>query len=166
MRNIPVLIFLLASALAHADGYLFKEGRFPEGEVTVLKLTLQQKQLIALASKCRDNNLSPYIFRLTDQQSSKLFKKSGLKPKRFAIIASFNGDSGSDLEHNVINRFSEDLFEIPHKLLIPEKELKQWEINVIGWEPNWLASVSPAQLAVGVCPGKAAEPNKSSKPTR
>ena len=163
MRNSLLLILLLASGLARADGYLFKAGRFPEGKITVLKLTLQQRQLIALYRKCRDNTTSPYIFRLTPKQSGILFKESGLRPKRFAIFESINNEPGTDLEYNVINRFSEDHFEIPHKLLTTEKELKHWELNIIGWAPSSLASASPAQLAAGFCPGKAAEPNKSFK---
>jgi hypothetical protein len=163
MRNILGLILLLASALAHADGYLFKEGRFPEGKVTMLQLTSQQKQLLTLYRKCRDNSMSPYIFTLTPQQSSTLLKESGLKPKRFAIFESFAGEAGIDLGFNVINRFSEESFEVPHKLLTPEKALREWEVNVMGWQPSSLAAPSPAQLASGICPGKAAGPNKSFK---
>ena len=129
------------------------------GKVTVLQLTSEQKQIIALYRKCRVNNYTPYIFNLTRRQSAILLKESGLRPKRFAIFDSVAGDDGVDLEFNVINRYSNERFEIPHNLLTTEKRLRDWEINIIGWEPSPLATATHAQLKSGICPDKLVKPN-------
>jgi len=52
MRLSIALTLLLASVSIHADGYLFKDGRFPESKATVLQLTSAQKQVVALYRKC------------------------------------------------------------------------------------------------------------------
>jgi hypothetical protein len=133
------MILLFIAANAFADGYMFRAGRFPEGKVTILILTPEQKQLIELYRKSLNNTYTPYIFRLTPKQSALLFKEAGVSPKRFAIFESYRGEKGVELEFNVINRFNEQTFEIPHKLLIPERDLRDWEKNIMGWEPSPLA---------------------------
>jgi len=146
------LATLIASSVASADGYTFRDGRFPEGKSSVFRLTSEQKGLIALYRKCRDNRKSPFIFRLTDAQSAALGKEAGIAPERFAIFESFRGDEGADIEFNIINRFSETEFEVPHKPLLEEDEVRDWEINVIGWAPSPLANADPAQMKTGECP--------------
>ncbi len=152
MRIVIALIFLAASCAAFADGYMFKDGRFPEGKSTVFRLTLEQKQLIALYRRCRDNTKTPYIFRLTGEQSTVLAKEAGMSPERFAIFESYRQDDGSDIEFNIINRFSEDTFEVPHQLLRAESEVRNWETNIIGWMPSPLVQVNPRQVKADACP--------------
>jgi hypothetical protein len=60
IRTILAMFSLFACANAYADGYMFKGGRFPEGKVTLLTLTAEQKQLIELYNRCRDNRYTPY----------------------------------------------------------------------------------------------------------
>ena len=143
---------LIISSVASADGGMFREGRFPEGKSSVFRLTPEQKELIALYRRCRDNRKTPYIFRLTDAQSAVLAREAGLAPERFAIFESFRGDNGSDIDFNIINRFTETEFEVPHKLLLSETEVRDWETNVIGWTPSPLASIDPANVGQDECP--------------
>ena len=146
-------LFLFAiSTIAYADGYSFNAGRFPDGGVTVFKLTSNQKQVIALFWKCRENQFSPYIFQLSPEQSEGLRGETGLEIERFAIFQSFAGDAGVDLDFNVINRFSEDEFEIPHKLLVSEPERQAWDRDVIGWAHNPLVNPTSEQLRSITCP--------------
>lgn len=152
MRKFIALIFLFSCANAYADGYMFKAGRFPEGEVTVLTLTEGQKQLIELYQRCRDNRYTPYIFKLTPEQSKRLKKEAGISPKRFAIFESFRGEDGIELSYNVINRFSEQSFEIPHKTLVSERTVQNYENDVMGWEPSPLAKPEASKSATGKCP--------------
>ncbi|MSM41630.1 MAG: hypothetical protein GJT30_18595 [Geobacter sp.] len=152
MRNFMAIAFLFVAVNAYADGYMLKAGRFPEGKVTVLTLTTEQQQLIDLDRRCRKNKYTPYIFRLTPEQSERLRKEAGSSPKRFAIFESYQGDRGIDIEFNVINRFNEKTIEIPHKLLIPERQLRDWERNTMGWEPNPLDKPGIAKLVTGKCP--------------
>ena len=151
--RIALAIFLFGFfQSAMADGYIFKDGHFPEGKATVLTLTQRQKNLLDIYYHCRNNEYTPYIFRLTKTQSSVLAREAGLSPKRFAIFESYRGDSGTDIEFNVINRFSEGQFEIPHKLLDSESNVRNWETKTIGWAPSPLARVSLANLKSGKCP--------------
>jgi len=145
----------LAAASAHADGWLFKNGRFPQGKVTVLALTKSQKTFLDLVRRCsnnRNNERTPYVFRLTPAQAKTLMAEAGMSPTRFAIFESYRGDNGVDLEFNVINRYSEAEFEIPHQLLTADREAKDWEINTMGWLPNPLAAVKPADIKTNTCP--------------
>ena len=73
-------------------------------------------------------------------------------PDRFAIFESYRGDRGVDLELNIINRFSEDEFEIPHYLLTRNRVARDWEANTIGWRPNPLAKATPSSIKIGSCP--------------
>jgi hypothetical protein len=52
----------------------------------------------------------------------------------------------------VINRFSENEFEIPHSLLVPNREAHDWEVNTMGWLPNPLARANPSAIKPGSCP--------------
>jgi len=152
IRAAICLGMLIASSPALADGYMFRDGHFPEGQSTVFRLTSEQKKLISLYRKCRDNTKTPYIFHLTPAQSAALAKASGIAPERFAIFESYHRDLGVDIEFNIINRFSEEEFEVPHKLLSLESEVREWETDVIGWAPSPLASVNVAEVKVGECP--------------
>ena len=117
--RICVLLFLFLNCMpAFADGWTFINGRFPEGQVTVLKLTKAQKAFLDLVRRCHtDNARTPFLFRLSRQQSVVLKHEAGFSPDRFAIFEIYRGDTGVDIEINVINRFSENEFEIPLKLL-------------------------------------------------
>ena len=152
MRKFLAIFFLLACANAYADGYMFKAGRFPEEKVTVLTLTAEQRKLIELYRQCRDNRYTPYIFKLTSAQSKRLKKEAGISPERFAIFESYRGEDGIELSYNVINRFSEQSFEIPHKTLISESTVRKYENDVMGWEPNSLAKPGISDSAAGKCP--------------
>jgi len=152
-------ILLLATVLtisghpAFAQGSSFTNGRFAEGKVTVFKLTNAQKAFIDLVRRCHtDNTRTPYLFELTPEQSVTLRREVGFSPDRFAIFESFHGDKDVDLEVNVINRFSEDEFEIPHKLLTPNRKARNWEVNTMGWEVNPLLRANPARFKDGTCP--------------
>ncbi len=152
MRKFIAIFFLLACSNAYADGYMFKAGRFPDGKVTVLTLTAEQKNLIELYHRCRDNRYTPYIFKLTSKQSKRLKKEAGISPERFAIFESYRGEDSIELSHNVINRFSEQSFEIPHKTLISEGTVRKYENDVMGWEPSPLAKPGTSNSAAGKCP--------------
>ena len=145
---------MLVCANAQADGYLFREGRFPEGKVSVFSFTARQKALVELSRRCgKDNTKTPYIFRLSPKQSAALKKNAGLSPARFAIFeSSSKAEEGVDLEANVIVRFDESHFEVPHALLLADEAAEEWEKNVIGWEPNPLLDLDPATVAGGGCP--------------
>lgn len=153
MRVLAVLLLSLASIPAFADGWTFTNGRFPEGKVTVFKLTKAQKAYIDFIRRCHtDNEKTPYLFRLTTQQGMVLKREVGFSPDRFAIFESYRGDSGVDLEMNVINRFSEDEFEVPHKLLVRDREAQSWERDTMGWLPNPLLKANPSTIYAGSCP--------------
>jgi hypothetical protein len=136
-----------------ADGWTFINGRFPERKVTVLKLTTAQKTRLDLIRRCHaDNTKTPFLFTLTPQQSVALKRKVGFSPDRFAVFESFRGDAGVDIEINVINRFSENEFEIPHNLLTRNHEARDWETNTMGWLPNPLTKANPSNIKAGSCP--------------
>ena len=152
MRILLSIFLLVFSTICVADGYEFRNGRFPQGKITVLRLTLPQKQLISLYRHCRDNTRTPYIFSLTRTQRAVLRRESGLAPKRFAIFESIHGDDGIELEFNSINRFDQDHIEIPHVLLRTDSFVRDWEVNTMGWAPSPLASASSNNLTSGSCP--------------
>ena len=152
MRNGVVLALLVLSTQIRADGYSFVSGRFPDRNVTVFKLTTDQQQFIEFYWKCRDNRFSPYIFQLSTEQSEALKAKTGTTVARFAIFQSIEGDTGVDLDFNVINRFSKDEFEVPHRLLVSETERIAWDQDIIGWKPNPLANLTSEQLNANKCP--------------
>jgi len=153
MRLLAVLLLALASTPAFADGWMFTNGRFPEGKVTVFKLTKDQKTYLDLVRRChRDNEKTPYLFKLTAQQTTVLKREIGFSPDRFAIFESFRGDRGVDLEMNVINRFSEEEFEVPHKLLFRNHVAQDWERNTMGWLPNPLSNVNISSIKPDSCP--------------
>jgi hypothetical protein len=151
MRLVAVLFLSLASIPAFADGWKFANGRFPEGKVSVFKLTKAQKAYVDLVRRCqKDNEKTPYLFKLTEQQAKMLKREVGFSPDRFAILESYRGDVGVDLEMNVINRFSEEEFEVPQKLLVPSREAHAWEQNIMGWLPNPLSKANAS--SPGSCP--------------
>jgi hypothetical protein len=151
--RIFLLLLLLSPVPALAQGWTFASGRFPEGKVTVLKLTAAQKARLDLIRRChKDNTKTPYLFTLTPQQSVALKREMGFSPDRFVVFESFRGDAGIDIEINAINRFSEDEFEIPHKLLTHNQEARDWEMNTMGWSPNPLAKANPSAIKAGSCP--------------
>lgn len=152
MRTISLFLLALASSASYADGVMFRDGRFPTGKTTVLSLTTGQKQLIDLYARCKDQNKSPFIFRLTKHQAAQLSREAGLSPRRFQIYDSFKGDDGAEYGYNYIVRFSEESFEVPHKVLISESQLTKWETKVIGWAPSPLARVNPSSYTGASCP--------------
>ena len=135
MRAVAACVLLIASSAA-ADGYYFKDGRFPEGSTTVLALTPQQKEVIALYMRCRNQKWSPFIFKLTKHQKAALERDTGLRLGLFAIYDSYGGDNGAESGYNYIVRFSEGEFEIPHKILIEESKRAEYETDVMGWSPS------------------------------
>ena len=146
-------VLALSAHVAFAQGWNFVNGRFPKGKVTVFKLTEAQKEFTDLVRRCQTNNTkTPYLFELTPEQSVVLHRETGFSPDRFAIFESFKGDKGVDLEVNVINRFSEGEFEIPHKLLTRNREAHDWEVNTMGWVANPLLKANPAKFTSGSCP--------------
>ena len=148
-----LLLLLLCPAPALADGWTFINGRFPKGKVTVFKLTTAQKARLDLIRRCHtDNTKTPFLFTLTPQQSVALKQEVGFSPDRFAVFESFRGDAGVDIEINVINRFSENEFEIPHNLLTRNHEARDWETKTMGWLPNPLAKANPSDIKAGSCP--------------
>ena len=157
MKRAPILVLFtflaLMNEVALADGWKFIKGRFPEGRVTVLKLTPGQRAFLDLVRRCqRDNTRSPYVFTLTPEQSAILRKDAGFSPDHFAIFESYRGDEGVDLEVNVINRFEENEFEIPHKLLTRSREAHTWEVDTMGWLANPLLGADPKKFAGAACP--------------
>jgi len=153
MRLCVLLFLFLSSMPAFADGWTFINGRFPEGQVTVLTLTKAQKAFLDLVRRCHtDNTKTPFLFRLSRQQSIVLKHESGFSPDRFAIFESYRGDTGVDIEINVINRFSENEFEIPHQLLTRKDKADDWEVNTMGWNPNPLSKANPNNIKPGSCP--------------
>ena len=148
-----LLLFLLSPVPALADGWTFINGRFPEGKVTVFKLTTAQRSRLDLIRRCHtDNTKTPFLFTLTPQQSVALKREVGFSPDQFAVFESFRGDAGVDIEINVINRFSENEFEIPHNLLTRSHEARDWETNTMGWLPNPLSKAYPSNIKAGSCP--------------
>ena len=148
-----LLLLLLYPVPALADGWTFIDGRFPKGKVTVFKLTTAQKARLDLIRRCHtDNTKTPFLFTLTPQQSVALQREVGFSPDRFAVFESFRGDAGVDIEINVINRFSENEFEIPHNLLTRNHEARDWETDTMGWLPNPLAKANPSNIKAGSCP--------------
>jgi len=149
-----VLLFLILNCTpTFAQGWTLVDGRFPEGKVTVFKLTKAQKAFLDIVRRCHtDNTKTPFLFRLTPEQSLVLQREAGFSPDRFAIFESYRGDSGIDIEINVINRFNENEFEIPHKPLTRNKVAQDWEVNTIGWRPNPLLNANPRNIKPGTCP--------------
>jgi hypothetical protein len=152
MRILIAVLRSVIAAAALADGYTFRNGRFPEGKVTLLTLTEHQKQVIALYARCRNQDKTPFIFRLTKAQASKLKHEAGFMPERFQIYDSFGGETEAEYGYNYIVRFSETEFEVAHKVLLPEKELRDWETKIIGWAPSPLANADPSRYKDGKCP--------------
>ena len=146
----------LNASSAYADGWQFANGRFPQGKVTVLELTKSQKALLDLIWECRNNKnneRTPFVFKLTLAQSKKLKKEAGFAPSRFAIFESYKGDVDFDIEINIVNRFSESKFEVPHKLLTRDAEAKDWEINTMGWKANPLNNIKQKDITPSLsCP--------------
>jgi hypothetical protein len=148
-----ITLLVLPYRVAFADGWNLINGRFPQGKVTVFKLTKAQKAFLDLVRRCHtDNTKTPYLFTLTREQFAVLQREVGFSPDRFAIFESYRGDTGVDLEVNVINRFSEDRFEVPHKLLTRNQTAHNWEVNTMGWLPNPLLKANPANFKTGSCP--------------
>jgi hypothetical protein len=148
-----LLLLLLSPAPALADGWTFINGRFPEGKVTVFKLTTAQKARLDLIRRCHtDNTKTPFLFTLTPQQAVALKREVGFSPDRFVAFESYRGDVAVDIEINVINRFSDNEFEIPHNLLTRDHEARDWEKNTIGWLPNPLAKANPSNIKADLCP--------------
>jgi hypothetical protein len=155
LNKFGVLMLVLAMGAPHlsAQGYLLVRGRFPEGKASVFTLTSLQKDLIELVRQCaKDNTKSPYVFRMTQEQSAVLSKSAGFSPTLFAIVDSYRGDDGVELDMNVIIRFDENHFEVPHILLMHDKSAHDWEFNIMGWKKSPLLNVDPIKFKDGKCP--------------
>ncbi|GAB2492291.1 hypothetical protein GCM10027084_01020 [Pseudoxanthomonas sangjuensis] len=155
----PVFPLAIAAVLAawygsaSADGRVFSDGRFP-GKTTSFELAPEQKRFIDYVHRChKDNARTPYLFHLTPQQAAVLEKETGKAPQRFAIFDSTTGDeSGVDVPVNVIVRYSEDRFEVPHELLASDADAKGYEVEVAGWETNPIGDASEEMVRAGKCP--------------
>jgi hypothetical protein len=78
-----LLLLLLSPVPTLADGWTFVNGRFPDGKVTVFKLTSAQKARLGLIRRCHtDNTKTPFLFTLTPQQSVALKREVGFSPDR------------------------------------------------------------------------------------
>lgn len=139
MKKLVLTILLTALVLslcAQADDLPLVDGRYPEGKVSIFKLTAQQKQLIEYFRTLHDNSKTPYIFELTRKQAVQLKKEAGLSPARFEVYETYLGYNEAGPHWNLALRFNEDEIEIPHKLLLSNKEARNYEYKVMGWQPN------------------------------
>jgi hypothetical protein len=154
MRRVVLLVIAsLVCMAANADGISFVGGRYPRGPVSELLLSPNQIQFIDLFRKCApDNTKTPYVFRLTAEQAYELKTQVGFAPTRFAIVEGFRGAEGDELKINVVNRFSEDRFEILHETLTRDNQARQWEMKVMGWGSSPFLRATPSQLNSGKCP--------------
>lgn len=136
-----LLLALIISPAARADGEpSVVGGRIAGEKVAVLGLTKDQKAQIRYYRRCRNNKYSPYILVLTPEQQAELNSQVGVATSRFAIFESFRGEEVADAEYNIANRFSEDQIEIPLRVVISEEELRNWEFEVMGWQPSPLTN--------------------------
>ena len=153
LRLIGTFCLLLAAGTALADGWTLREGRFP-GKTTVIHLSPDQAARLDYIHSCRgDNTRTPYVFHLTPEQSALLKKQSGVSATRFAVFDSTHGDTGVDLEANVLVRFAPLQAEVPHQLLISDPKAWEYEHEIIGWGPNPVELATSSQVASGKCPG-------------
>ncbi len=139
MKNLALallLVLLSVTFSAKADGLPLVDGRYPEGKVSVFKLTAQQKQLIEYFRTLHNNSKTPYVFELTNKQAVQLKKEAGLSPARFEVYETYLGYNDAGPHWNLALRFNEDEIEIPHKLLLSNKEARNYEFKVMGWQPN------------------------------
>ena len=147
---------MLLPTIAFCEGLLFSDGRF-SGKVSVFELEPDQRQLIDLWFRCRQNSHNhetPYFFELTHFQWQALKQSASTAPTKFAISSSFNGDIGSELTVNVINRFSETQFEIAHSLLLNQVQAEEWQSKTIGWSlKSRYSNLPEGQLNSAGCPG-------------
>jgi hypothetical protein len=127
----------LAPFCAFADGLPLVDGRYPHGKVTVLTLTADQERFIAcVRERHTDNSKTPYVFRLTPSQSAQLKREAGKIPARFQVYETYRGFNDAGPHWNLVLRFSEHQIEIPHGLLLPDREAEHAEFDVQGWAAN------------------------------
>ena len=152
MRIAGATLLLLSTHTAFADGRILREGRFP-GKSTIILLSPDQASRLDYIYRCRgDNRLTPYVFHLTPDQSALLKKQTGVSATRFAVFDSTNGDTGVDLSTNVIVRFAPLQAEIPAEFVTPDREAREYEKEIIGWDPNPVEHATSSQVASGKCP--------------
>jgi len=127
----------LAPVCAFADGLPLVDGRYPSGKVTVLTLTADQERFIVCVREHHtDSAKTPYVFRLSPSQSAQLRREAGLSPARFEVYETYRGFNDAGPHWNLALRFSEHQIEIPHDLLLSNREAEDAEFNVQGWAPN------------------------------
>ena len=118
-----------------------------------MRLSPNQAARLDYIHKCRgDNSLTPYVFHLTREQSTLLKRTTGILATRFAVFDSTLGDSGVDLEANILVRFAPRQIEIPIELLTTDQETRKYERDVIGWDQNPVEQASSSQVSNGKCP--------------
>lgn len=133
-------IAILFGLAAHADGVPLRNGRYI-GAVLVVKLTPEQKKGIAHFRTCHLENFkemniyTPYVFRLSTQQSRVLSAKRGFAPHAFDVYETYRGFNDAGPHWNLALRFSEDEIEIPLDLLLPDEKAKKAH-ETQGWNTS------------------------------
>ena len=144
-----LLLLMFLSGAASADGLPLTSGRCTDAKVSVFTLTPKQKNQIAFYRRCYTNNTkTPYVFRLTAQQSAGLKREADLSPDRFEIYETYRGFNDAGPHWNLVLRFSEDQIEVPHDLLLSNEEAKKAE-DVQGWANQSALPERPASVQCG-----------------
>lgn len=152
VRIIGALCLCIMAGGAAADGWSLREGRFP-GKTTVIRLSDAQAARLDYLHAChRHNTRTPYLFHLTAEQSRLLEKEAGISATRFVVFDSTHGTTGVDITVNALVRFARLEAEIPHEGLVTDREAREYEQEIIGWEPNPLERASSDDVARGNCP--------------
>lgn len=135
-----VAILALVPVLSIADGLRLRENhwRYP-GEVLVFQLTPEQKQAIEHSIACqpgedprKKNTYTSYTFSLTPAQAEGVRKRVGFAPSYFQVFQTVLGYEDACPCWNLVLRYSEDSFEIPVDLLLPDSKAKA-EHEMQGW---------------------------------
>jgi hypothetical protein len=138
LRLLAVVLFGgVASGSVFADALRLVDGRFDEGSVSVFTLTSAQRAFIeCVRANHTDNTKTPYVFRLTSAQAAQLKREAGLGPSRFQVYETYLGFNDAGPHWNLALRFDEAHIEVPHKLLLSDRDAERAEFKVQGWAPN------------------------------
>ena len=121
-------------------GCFLKNGQYVGPSIT-FKLTNKQKQLIDHYRTCHLENFkkmniyTPYIFKLTNIQKSRLKAKVGFSPETFQIYETYRGLNDAGPHWNLVLRISDNQIEVPIDLLVSVDDAKKaheqqgWKIN-------------------------------------
>lgn len=132
-----ILAALAVPTFALADGLPLMNGRYVKGVTTVLDITREQRALIdCIRERHTDNTKTPYVFRLTPKQAAQLKKEAGFSPERFQVYETWRGFNDAGPHWNLVLRFNETQIEVPHDLLLPNRQAEHAELAVQGWTPN------------------------------